>query len=310
MLDITMIGCGATMPLPGRAVAACAVKHNGRVALLDCGEGTQAAARAAGVSLVRVEAVLLTHYHGDHIFGLPGLLQTMASLGRTAPVRLLGPAADDAGGLAHWAGLLLALAGPLPFAVQCVPLPAAQKTIPLWDGLSVTAFPMAHRVPCVGYRFDLPRAGRFLAPQAQALGVPRPLWGVLQKGEAVTLADGRTVTPGQVLGLPRRGLRVVYACDTAPCAAVTAQAADADLLICDGTYADDAEADKAALYGHCTFRQAAQMAADAGVRRLLLTHFGGALTDPAAALPAAQSIYPAAAAAHDGLTLRLVFDGE
>ena len=305
MLEITLIGCGGTMPLPGRALAALAVKYRGRVTLVDCGEGTQAAARAAGVSLARVDCICLTHYHGDHIFGLPGLLQTMASLGRAEPVTLAGPAQ----GLAQWSALLLALAGPLPFAVECRSL-SGQAQIPCPDGLELTAFPLAHRVPCVGYRFHLPRAGRFLPEQAAALGVPKPCWKRLQAGESVRLADGRTIRPQQVLGPPRRGLTVVYGTDTAPCPALEAQAAGADLLLCDATYADEADAAKAALYGHSTFAQAAALAARAGARRLWLTHYSAAVADPEAALAGARTLYPGAVAGADGMRITLQFAAE
>lgn len=303
MLEVTLLGCGATMPLPGRATATCAVKYNGRVALLDCGEGTQVAARQAGVSLVRIDAICLTHYHGDHVFGLPGLLQTMASQGRTEPVLLLGPEK----GYAETVELLLALAGPLPFEIQRRPLHLPRDTVALWDGLTVKTQLLHHRVACTGYRFELPRAGRFQPEKAQTLGLPCRLWGKLQKGEAVQNTNGDTVLPEQVMGEPRKGLSVVYATDTAPFAELPAFAKDADLLICDATYADEESLDKAQLYGHSTFAQCGQLAVQADAKRLWLTHFGGALTDPEAELPNAQKFYPSAEAGLDGKTMRLNF---
>ena len=303
MLEVKLLGCGATMPLPGRATATCAIQYNGRVALLDCGEGTQVAARQAGVSLVRIDAICLTHYHGDHVFGLPGLLQTMASQGRTEPVLLLGPEK----GYAETVELLLALAGPLPFAIQRRPLRLPQDSVTLWDCVTVKTQLLNHRVACTGYRFDLPRAGRFQPEKAQVLGVPCRLWGKLQKGESVQNESGDTILPEQVMGKPRTGLSVVYATDTAPCAALPTFAAAADLLICDATYADEESLDKAELYGHSTFAQCGQLAAEAKVKCLWLTHFGGALTDPEAELPHAQQFYPAAEAGFDGKTVRLNF---
>lgn len=304
MLQVTLLGCGATMPLPERAVAACAVKYKGHIALLDCGEGTQVMARRAGVSLVHIDVICLTHYHGDHIFGLPGLLQTMASQGRTEPVRLLGPKE----GYAAMAELLLAMAGSLPFDVERCPMDMEGETLRLWEAMTVTAFPLCHRVPCVGYRFDLPRAGRFQPDKARALGVPCPQWGRLQKGESVENDRGEIVQPQQVMGPARSGLTVVYALDTAPCAALTENAAAADLLICDATYSE--EADKAELYGHSTFAQDGQLAAQAGVKRLWLTHFGGALTDPQQELWRAQAYYPAAEAGFDGKQTILSFPAD
>lgn len=306
MLEVTLVGCGATMPLPGRATAVGAVKYKGRTVLLDCGEGTQVAARKAGVSLVKIDAICLTHYHGDHVFGLPGLLQTMASQGRIQPVLLMGPAE----GYAEVVDLLLALAGPLPFAVERHPLTFPQDHIMLWDGLELDSFPLHHRVPCAGYRFRLSRAGRFLPEQAQALGVDRRFWGSLQKGECVTNAAGETIDPAQVLGPARSGLSIVYAADTAPCADLPTFAKDTDLLICDATYAGEEFLEKAQLYGHSTFAQCGQLAVQAGAKRLWLTHFGGALMDPEAELYLAQKYFPEAEAGFDGKTIRLNFVDE
>lgn len=303
MLTVTLIGCGGTMPLPGRALSALAVTCAGRNVLVDCGEGTQAAARASGVSLYKIDWICLTHFHGDHIFGLPGLLQTMASQGRTEPVQLAGPAEE----LARWAEPLLALAGPLPFPVVLRPL-AGGEALAAAGGLTITAFPLSHRVPCLGYAFTLARPGRFLPEQAAALGVPRPAWKQLQAGAPFLRPDGSAVLPEQVMGPPRRGLKVVYATDTRPCPELARQAQGADLLLCDATYADAADGDKAELYGHSTFAQSAALAAAAGVRRLWLTHYSAAIPDPAAVLAPAQALYPAAVAGTDGMRAELHFD--
>lgn len=303
MLKVTLIGCGATMPMPGRATAACAIQYNGRTVLLDCGEGTQTAVRKAGISLVKIEAVCLTHYHGDHIFGLPGLLQTMASQGRTQPVLLTGPKE----GYEETVSLLLALAGDLPFEIVRRPLTMEKDTEELWGGLRMETCALRHRVPCVGYRFILPRAGQFLPDQAAALGVPCNRWGELQKGKAVELEDGRIIWSQKVMGPARKGLVVVYATDTAPFPDLPEFAAEADLLICDATYAAEEERDKADLYGHSTFADCGQLAAKCGAKRLWLTHYGGALTEPQAELFRAQQIFPAAEAAFDGKSVQLNF---
>lgn len=313
MLDVTLIGCGGTMPLPGRALSALALRCAGGVLLFDCGEGTQAAARRAGVSLYKIDAVCLTHYHGDHIFGLPGLLQTMGSLGRTAPVRVFGPA-----GLRDYLDPLLFLCRGLPFPVwgqEVCADGAAQRLalgglLPGWGAAALTAFPAEHRVPCCGYRLDLPRAGRFLPAQAQALGVPQTEWKRLQRGEAVALADGRIVAPAQVLGPARRGLAVVLGTDTRPCAALEQAAQGADLLVCDATYAEDAQQPKAVEFGHSTWGESAALAARAGAKRLWLTHYSAAIEDPEPFLPAAQRVFPAAECGFDGKTLTLRFAEE
>ena len=200
MLTITLLGTAATMPLPERALTAAVAECGGHSLLLDCGEGTQTAARRAGVNLMRADAICLTHYHGDHIFGLPGLLQTLGAQGRTRPLTLLGPE----GLLEVWRAVY-ALTGPLPYAVKPLVCRAGQPVAldALSDGwpAGATLLPVAtkHRVRSLGYRLDLPRAGRFDPEKARALGVPVTQWRLLQRGQAVPLAE-RMVQPAEVLG--------------------------------------------------------------------------------------------------------------
>ena len=297
MVELTMLGCGGTQPLPGRALAALWLQVAGSGLLFDCGEGTQAAARRWGCSLYKLDAILLTHYHGDHIFGLPGLLQTQGALGRTAPVTVAGPP-----GLRALLELVLQLTGPLPFPLHPVELADCRGRFPVPGG-EVEAFPCRHRVACCGYAFTLPRAGRFDPQRARAAGIPLDCWRTLQAGQPV---DG--FTPEMVLGPPRRGIRVVYATDTAPCPALRRAAAGADLLVMDATYADDADAPKARQYGHATCRQAGALAAAAGVRRLWLTHYSAAVTDPGPGLAAAAAAFPGAEAGADGKRATLRFE--
>ena len=220
MLTITLLGTAATMPLPDRALTAAVAECGGHSLLFDCGEGTQTAARRAGVNLMKMDAVCLTHYHGDHIFGLPGLLQTLGCQGRTR---------------------LRVLTGPLPYLVcpEVLDAPAAlcEKFGGWPQSAKLTPVPTRHRVISQGYRLDLPRAGRFSPEQARALGVPVKQWKTLQHGESITLDGGRVIRPEAVLGPARQGLSFVFSGDTAPCPALEKAAAGADLLLCDSTYA-------------------------------------------------------------------------
>ena len=294
MLKVTLLGTGGTQPLPERALAAAAVSVGGHNILLDCGEGTQVGLRRYGVSAYRLSAVLLTHYHGDHILGLPGLLQTLGSLNRTEPLTIYGPRGIEAVSRA-----IMALAGP-----QAYPVRWQQADAPFTvNELQITPFPLTHRVPCCGYALALPRAGKFDPARARAAGIPIKYWGTLQKGETVG-----GFTPEQVLGAPRRGLKVVYATDSRPCPAIVDAARNADLLCMDATYADDADLDKAKLYGHATCRETGETAAAAQVRRLWLTHYSAAVSDTGPGLAAAQAACPAAVAGYDGLTEELEFD--
>ena len=257
---------------------------------------------------MRADAICLTHYHGDHIFGLPGLLQTLGAQGRTRPLVLLGPE----GLLEVWRAVY-ALTGPLPYAVKPLVCRAGQPVAldALSDGWPAGAalLPVAtkHRVRSLGYRLDLPRAGRFDPEKARALGVPVTQWRLLQRGQAVPLAE-RMVQPAEVLGAPRKGLRFVFSGDSAPCPALEQAAQGADLLLCDATYALPEQQEQAAQWGHSTFGQSAALAAKAGVKRLWLVHYSPMITDPEQQLAQAQSIFPAAECGFDGKRITLHYE--
>ena len=307
MIDITLIGTAALLPLPERALAAAHLACGGHSILFDCGEGTQTAARRAGVSLMKTDMIALTHYHGDHVFGIPGLLQTMFSMGRTQPLYITGPE-----GLRQALAPILHLAGGIGFEVRFVDLPpeglSLAELMHGWPFEAVlTPFPTAHRVPSQGYAFTLGRAGKFLPERARALGVPVTLWGLLQKGRTVQ-TDGATVRPEQVMGPARKGLKFVFTGDTAPCDTLTDAAAGADLLICEATYGENEQAAQAAEYGHMTFAGAAQAAKAAGVKRLWLTHYSQMIEDPQAYLANAAEIFENTVCGRDGLSLTLRFE--
>ena len=309
MLTITLLGTAATMPLPDRALTAAVAECGGHSLLLDCGEGTQTAARRAGVNLMKLDAICLTHYHGDHIFGLPGLLQTLGCQGRTRPLALYGPK-----GLGEvWAALRV-LTGPLPYPVcpEVLDAPAApRERFGGWpQGAKLTPVPTRHRVTSQGYRLDLPRAGRFSPEKARALGVPVQQWKMLQQGQSVALADGSRAAPESVLGPARQGLSFLFSGDTAPCAALEQAAAGVDLLLCDATYALPEQAAQAKQYGHSTFGQSAALAAKAGAKRLWLVHYSPMITDPEEELAQAQSLFPAAECGFDGKSIALQYEEE
>ena len=168
-------------------------------------------------------------------------------------------------------------------------------------------FATKHRVKSLGYRLELPRAGKFSPEQARALGVPVQQWKLLQKGQSVAV-EGRTVQPAQVLGAPRKGLSVVFSGDTAPCPYYLQAAHDANLLICDATYALPEQEDQARQWGHSTFGQSATLAAQARAKRLWLTHYSPMITDPEEYAAQAQSIFPAAECGFDGKSITLQYE--
>ena len=307
MIDITLLGTSALVPLPDRAETAAQLVCGGHSILFDCGEGTQTAARKAGVSLMKTDVIALTHYHGDHIFGLPGLLQTMHMMGRTGKLIIVGPG-DIEKELEH----LLFLIGWLPFELKLLTLPAEgvelNRISQGWpEGARLLPFATVHRSVSQGYVFALPRAGKFMPEKAKALGVPMNRWRFLQKGESVEI-DGQTIGPEMVLGPGRKGLKVVFSGDTAACEALEHASEGADLLLCEATYGENEQGQLAMEHGHMNFAQAGQLAARAQVKRLWLMHYSQMVTDPMEYLPNAQTYFPNAECGFDGKTVTLRFE--
>ena len=306
------------MPSPERGVSAAVLRCVGRYILLDCGEGTQVALRREKVSPVKIDLIALTHYHGDHIFGLPGLLQTMNCLKREDPLFITGP-----DGLEEALEPILKMAGPLDYEVRLETIPdlhgvGMQTFNPKWPaGALLRKIPTEHRVPSQGYSFTLSRPAKFLPEKATALGIPVSMWkqiiqddpaNPIQINGEVLKQDGQVVCGCHVMGEARKGLHVVFSGDTQPCPAIKSYACHANLLIHDATYGEDEQSEEAALWGHSTFRQAAEIAAEAQVGELWLTHFSQSMKEPADNLPNAQAIFPNTVCGVDGLAITLRFE--
>lgn len=302
MLEVTLLGTGGMMPLKNRALASAIVRHQGACVLLDCGEGTQVRIHDCGYSFKSIDAILLTHFHADHVSGLPGLLLSMSNQGRTEKVRIAGPT-----GVKTVVNALRIIAPRLPFEIEYIEIdPSVPEGFAL-AGLEIAPFALQHGVDCVGYRIHLPRAGRFLPERARAAGVPLKLWSTLQRQPAVEM-DGRVFTREMVMTPPRRGITVVYATDTRPVPAIAAAGRDAELMILEGMYGAPEKEARAREVGHMMIGEAAQLAASARARRLWLTHFSPAMPEPEAFMESARAIFPAAEAGTDGLSARLRFE--
>lgn len=303
MIDFTLIGTAATMPLPDRALSSAVLRCGGRTILFDCGEGTQTAARKAHVSLMKTDLIALTHYHGDHIFGLPGLMQSMNCLERADTLYITGP-----DGLEENLAPILKLAGELKYEVKLISGTIQMNTLhPAWPNTAVlTSFSTRHRVTSCGYIFKLARPSRFLPEKAKEYGIPVKLWKELQRGKDVS-HNGSIIKPCMVTGGPRKGLRIVFSGDTAVCDNLRDASRDADLLVCDATYAEDEQAELAEIYGHSTFSQAAKLAKESGAQRLWLTHYSQMIENPDEYILNARTYFPDAECAYDGKTIRLIF---
>ena len=293
--EVTPLGVSGAIPTRDRHLSGLALRREGRVLLFDCGEGTQLQMLRAGLLGGKLEAVFITHLHGDHVFGLPGLLSTLALLDRAEPLAVVGP--EGVRDLVHAMPGMDAGGGPFPLSFTEIPEDAEHETVYSTDAFWVEARPLAHRVPCFGYRYEeAPRPGRFDASAAQRAGVtPGPDFERIVSGESVCV-DGRDVTAEGIVGPRRPGTVVAYCLDTAPCEGSRALANAADLLVHDATFGDD-EAERAAATGHSTARQAGETARDEGAKRLLLTHFSARYPDPGPLVAQAREAFEPSEAA-------------
>ena len=256
MLDICLLGTGGMMPLPYRWLTALMARFNGTSILIDCGEGTQIAMKEKGWSPKPIDIMCFTHYHADHISGLPGMLLTMGNAEKTSPLFIIGPK-----GLARVVNALRVVAPELPFEINYLEITEAEQVFE-FDGFRIEAFRVNHNVLCYGYNIVVSRKGKFQLDKALALGLDRKYWSRLQKGEIIKLPEG-TYTPEMVLGEARKGLKVTYCTDSRPTEGIIKNAAGADLFICEGMYGEPDKKEKAKEYKHMTFYEAAHMAKQA-----------------------------------------------
>ena len=273
-LYVIFLGTGGSWPTVKRNVTSIAIKRGGEIILMDCGEGTQRQIQRSGLSYMQIKSIFISHFHGDHFLGLPGLIQTMQLNDREEPLRIYGPRGtreivEELKNLGHFKP---------SYEIEGIDLDEGDEV--RFDGYSVKPFRVKHNVPTLGFVLEEDqRPGRFNKSKALELGIPEgPLFGKLQRGESVRLKDGRIITPDMVLGSPRPGRKIVYSGDTRPCDKVIEYAKDADILIHDSTFLSDLE-DLAREYAHSTARQAAEIASKANVDKLILTHISPRYVD-------------------------------
>ena len=303
MLDVCLLGSGGMMPLPYRWLTALMTRFNGSSLLIDCGEGTQIAIKEKGWSFKPIDVICFTHFHGDHISGLPGLLLTMGNADRREPLTLIGPK-----GLERVVSALRVIAPELPFPILYREIEGAEQTFEM-NGYRLKAFRVNHNVLCYGYTLEIDRAGKFDVERARAQGIPQKYWSILQKGETVESEKG-ILTPDMVLGPPRKGIKLTYTTDTRPTNSIRENAKGSDLFICEGMYGEKEKAEKAVEYKHMTFYEAAKLAKEADVGEMWLTHYSPSLTKPEEYMEDVRAIFPNAKAGKDRMSVELAFEEE
>ncbi len=301
MLDVCLLGTGGMMPLPYRWLTSLMTRYNGHSLLIDCGEGTQITIKEKGWSFNPIDVICITHFHADHISGLPGILLAMGNADRTEPLVMIGPK-----GLERIVNALRVIAPELPFEIQFIELSEAQQRIEI-HGYVIDAFKVNHRIPCYGYSLSILRAGAFDVEKAKANNVPMKYWSKLQKGECIHNEDG-DFTEDMVLGPARKGLKVTYTTDTRPTQSILENARESDLFICEGMYGEKGDVNNAVKYRHMTFEEAATLAKRAEVKELWLTHYSPALGRPEQFMGDVTCIFENAHAGKDRMSVELNFE--
>lgn len=289
--------------MPRRWLTALMLRYQGSSILIDCGEGTQIAIKEKGWSFKPIDVICFTHFHGDHISGLPGLLLSMGNAERREPLTLIGPK-----GLERVVNALRVIAPELPFDLKFIEFQSPQEVIDM-EGYRIRAFKVNHNVVCYGYTIEIDRAGRFDAQRAKEANIPLKYWNPLQKGNVIE-ENGVTYTPDMVLGPARRGIKLTYCTDTRPTQSIIDNALHSDLFICEGMYGEPDKDQKAREYKHMTFREAARLASEAQVKELWLTHYSPSLVRPEEFMRDVTGIFPNAYPGKDGKSVELSFEEE
>lgn len=305
MLDITLLGTGGGMPMPKRHLSSMIITYNGRKILFDCGEGTQVAMKKFRTGFRSLDLILLTHFHGDHTFGLPGLLATIGNSDRRKAITVIGPA-----GLKYVMSSVLDLTGKLPFDIKLVEDPKMKLAFSMKTGilepvnednsdLYLSTMNLEHSSQCLGYKIYVPRDPKFNPQKAIEYKIPVDYWSILQSGREVEY-KGKIFKPDMVLGEERKGLTFSYVTDTRPNEKIVEFVRGSNFLVCEGSYGDSADSEKALKNTHMTFKEAAELARQAKVGKLLLTHFSPAMDSPDKYREEATKIFKNTIIGYDG----------
>jgi ribonuclease Z len=302
MLDVCLLGCGGMMPLPNRWLSALLVRYKGKVILIDCGEGTQIPIKLTGWGFKAIQSILFTHFHADHISGLPGFLLTLGNSDKKDFLNLYGPH-----NLNYMYNGLTVICPELPYKVNINELSSNTISEFYIDDLIIKSMPVNHTLTCLAYTIELKRAGKFDLAKAKEKNIPMKFWSKLQKGETIKYQN-KIYTPDMVLGKDRKGLKISYCTDTRPVSKISDFIRDSDLFICEGNYGDKEKNDKAIQKKHMLFSDAANLAKSGNVKELILTHFSPSLNSPEDYLEETRYIFPNTYLGKNLLKRELIFE--
>jgi ribonuclease Z len=302
MVDLILLGCGGGMPIPERFLSSLLINYKGKKILIDCGEGTQVSMKIASTGFKNIDIFCITHIHGDHIIGLPGLLSTIGNSGRVEPLKILGPT-----GIIEAVNGLRVVAKYLPYDIEIIEV--GKNHLELLDGeLICSTIELDHSCPCVGYSFYFKRSPRFDMESALENGVPKILWNKLQKSKDAISFEGKEYVPSMVIGKERKGIKISFITDTRQTEEIVGFIQDSDFFICEGTYGDDLDIEKAIKNKHMTFRESATLARFGNVKSLLLTHFSPAMLEPEEHLGNATEVFTNTLLGEDRMKFTLNFE--
>jgi ribonuclease Z len=302
LIDLTLLGCGGNMPMPNRNLSSLFINYKGKSILLDCGEGTQIAMRKYGTGFKDLDLILISHLHGDHVFGLPGLLSSMGNCGKTDPLYIYGPA-----GICEFVDMSLNMVGRLPFEVIASESPYQTFRVwkhPIFKEIEIQVYDVDHSTECYAYHLHFTRMPEFDIEKAKRNNVPMKIWKQLQ-GETAVVFEGKKYLPEMVLGKERKGIRLTYITDTRYNDYLCGIAMNSDLLVCESMYGAPEDIEKAEKNKHMLFAESAKIASEGQVKRLVLTHFSPSMEDPENYIENARNVFKNTELGYDGMKIKL-----
>lgn len=304
MVEITLLGCGGSMPVPNRYLSSLLINYRGRKILIDCGEGTQVSMKIANCGFKTIDYICITHLHGDHIIGLPGILSTIGNCGRTEMLTIIGPK-----GIKEVIDAFRLIVRELPYDINIIENPKEDILVSnnyINKDIIISTLEVEHSTPCIAYSFYIKRKAKFDMEKAMKNNVPKILWSKLQNGREIKL-EGNIYTKDMVLGQHRKGIKVSFVTDTRPIKEIMDFVDNSDLLVCEGMYGDDCDLERAIKNKHMTFRESATIAKQSNVETMVLTHFSPIIKDPNMYIENAMEVFENTIIGTDRLKLNLLF---